>query len=215
MKTNTHPDSKNGNGSANGQLTKLVPSANNEKHIDVEPVREKLDQEQKTKLKRCEAMIKDGFDGMFEAGRALLTIRDERLYREKFSTFDEYCRERWGYSKTHANRMIGAAGVANVLTPIGVTVENESQVRALTGLKPAKVTKIWGKAAKMADGGRITANIVRRAVGEVVGKQERKKNQTKNARALKLLNRLEDAVNQDSRDQAIKLLRRIRNLLSP
>ncbi len=35
----------------------------------------------------------------YEVGNALLQIRDERLYRQTHSTFEEYCREKW--SKNH------------------------------------------------------------------------------------------------------------------
>lgn len=215
MKTNTDHGFKNGgNGSANGQLTKYIPPASPEKAVEGAFVPTVLTQEQKTELTKCELVIMDGVAKMYEAGRALMTIREEELYKDKYRTFDDYCRERWGYSKSHANRLIGAAGVVDVLTPIGAKVENESQVRALTGLKPAKVEKAWEKATKLAAGGKVTANLVRRAVNEVTGRPEQKRKPSKNATALTLLNKLEDAVNQDLRTEAIKLLRRIRKLLT-
>jgi hypothetical protein len=38
-------------------------------------------------------------------GLALLEIRDQRLYREAgYRTFEEYCKERWGWSICHVNR---------------------------------------------------------------------------------------------------------------
>lgn len=43
------------------------------------------------------------------AGEALATIRDERLYRVSHTTFDDYVRERWGFTRWTANRMIAAA----------------------------------------------------------------------------------------------------------
>jgi hypothetical protein len=49
-----------------------------------------------------------------------LEIRDSRLYRQEFDTFEDYCRERWKMSKTNANRLIDAAEVATNVTPIGV-----------------------------------------------------------------------------------------------
>ena len=143
------------------------------------------------------------------------TIRKEQLYKDKYKTFDDYCRERWGYSKTHANRLIDAAGVVDVLTPFGAKVENESQVRALAGLKPAKIEKAWGVADKLADGGRITASLVRRAVSEVSGPPEKKKKQkSKKAIASELLNKIEDAINAKETNDAIDLLRKLRKLLT-
>lgn len=32
-------------------------------------------------------------------GKALLTIRDSKLYREQFQTFNYYCKARWGMVK--------------------------------------------------------------------------------------------------------------------
>lgn len=31
-----------------------------------------------------------------DAGAALVNIRDRRLYRAEYSTFEEYCAKRWG-----------------------------------------------------------------------------------------------------------------------
>jgi hypothetical protein len=40
-----------------------------------------------------------------DVGLALLEIRDQRLYREAgYRTFEEYCKERWGWSICHVNR---------------------------------------------------------------------------------------------------------------
>ena len=55
-----------------------------------------------------------------------------RLYRLSHDTFEDYCKERWGMSKTHANRMIDSAEVVGNLTPIGVTPATESQARPRT-----------------------------------------------------------------------------------
>jgi hypothetical protein len=216
MKTNPSSDSKNGEATpATGKLTKYVPPADTEKAGAGDYVGEPLTLAEKTELHRCEAVISDAFEKGFEAGRALLTIRDGKLYKSEQATFEDYCRARWGYSKTHANRLIGAAGVANVLAPIGVTVENESQVRPLTGLKPAKVTKAWQKATKLAGEGKVTAALVRRAVNEIDGKPEKKKKKpSKNAKALALLNKVEDAINAKEITNAITLLRKLRALLN-
>jgi hypothetical protein len=46
-------------------------------------------------------------------GRALKAIRDQRLYREAgYPSFDAYCRERWGFGRTHATSLIRAAEAA-------------------------------------------------------------------------------------------------------
>jgi hypothetical protein len=41
----------------------------------------------------------------------MLMIRNQRLYREEYDTFEEFCRETLLRSKTHVNRMIQAGDV--------------------------------------------------------------------------------------------------------
>ncbi len=95
-----------------------------------------LDGSQESSLQDLEAVIEQGLKIFLKVGAALLSIRDRRLYREDFPTFEDYCRERWGWSKTHVNRQIDAAKVVQNLTPIGVKPQNEAQARELTRLTP-------------------------------------------------------------------------------
>lgn len=53
-------------------------------------------------LAECEKVIKKGLGTFLDVGRALADIRDNRLYREKYSTFEKYCKEVWDLGKTHA-----------------------------------------------------------------------------------------------------------------
>jgi hypothetical protein len=73
-----------------------------------------------------------GLQTFMEIGEALLEIRDSRLYRANFKTFEEYCRERWKMSKPQAYRLVDAAEVSKNLSPIGdIQPTHESQVRPL------------------------------------------------------------------------------------
>jgi protein gp37 len=111
-------------------------------------------------LARHEAIIEAGLLTFVEVGSALLSIREARLYRGAFGSFEDYCRDRWGMSKTHANRMIDAAGVASNLTPIGVMPANEAQVRPLARLGPEEQREAWTLAVESAPDGRPTAGQV-------------------------------------------------------
>jgi len=86
-------------------------------------------------LQQHEAVIERGLGTFVEVGTALAAIRDARLYRAEHATFEDYCRERWGFSKSHANRLVESAEVVLALTPIGVTdmpvIANEGQARAI------------------------------------------------------------------------------------
>jgi hypothetical protein len=82
-------------------------------------------------LPELERVIERGQQTFIEVGRALLEIRDRRLYRETHATFEAYCRERWGWSRRHANRQIEAARVVDAVGPVGPKPESERQARAM------------------------------------------------------------------------------------
>jgi hypothetical protein len=86
-------------------------------------------------LDECEAVIERGLETFVEVGQALLVIREGRLYKDTHSSFDAYCRERWGWSRQQADRTIGAAEIVEQLTPMGVSPQTERQARALAPLK--------------------------------------------------------------------------------
>jgi hypothetical protein len=62
---------------------------------------------------------------------ALLIIRDSRLYREQYGTFEEYCNEKWGMTSGRARQLIGASEVMdNLKSDTIVTLPTtESQAR--------------------------------------------------------------------------------------
>jgi hypothetical protein len=43
------------------------------------------------------------------AGSALAHVRDRRLYLPAYSTFKDYCRERWRLSRIHVKQLIESA----------------------------------------------------------------------------------------------------------
>lgn len=55
-------------------------------------------------------------------GKALKEIRDGKHYKDLgFKRFEDYCRQRWGLSKTHVNRQIESSTTVDIiLTPFGV-----------------------------------------------------------------------------------------------
>lgn len=116
-------------------------------------------------LSECESRIARGWT---EMATALLRIRDEKLYREGYKTFQEYCEVRWGYKKSHAHRLMSAAETLQRLerSPIGVIApQNEAQIRPLTKLPPESQANAWEKAVSTApiapDGSpRVTAKHV-------------------------------------------------------
>ncbi len=112
---------------------------------------------EQTELQQYEATIERGLKTFVDVGNALLAIRDGRLYRQEYGTFEEYCRERWGMTRQNANRLIAASETVLVLEPIGSKPENESQIRPLTSLKPEQQREVWQRAVESAPNGKVTA----------------------------------------------------------
>ncbi|WP_339406746.1 hypothetical protein [Nodularia sp. LEGE 04288] len=94
---------------------------------------------------------------VFEAGKALMELRDRRLYRSTHSTFEEYCKNRFGFERRHPYRLIEASVVFDNLmkmcpnwtqneieddpatvnsTQQQILPTSEGQVRPLTKLEP-------------------------------------------------------------------------------
>ena len=95
---------------------------------------------EKSDLERMEGRIEAKLAAFFEVAYALLEIKERKLYRVEFKTFEDYCRARWEINRAHAYRLIGAAEICKTLFPIGdiPLPVNECQVRPLGGL-PAKM----------------------------------------------------------------------------
>lgn len=80
------------------------------------------------RLTVLEAVIEKKLKSFLEVGAALLEIREERLYRLAYPTFETYCAERWGFTGARARQLMLA-----VRTNEGLPVElpNEAAARSL------------------------------------------------------------------------------------
>ena len=117
-------------------------------------------------LERCEVVIKQGLQTFIEVGQALMTIREKRLYRIGFKTFEDYCTHKWGMVQQSATRLIRAyETVTNLQSePIGsVLPKSENQIRPLTSLEPEIQKEVWTEVVKT-HGDKITAAKVQTVV---------------------------------------------------
>lgn len=116
------------------------------------------------RLDDAEQVIERGLHTFVEVGTALADIRDGRLYRESHGTFEAYCEQRWGLSRSHAYRLMEAAETVGAMSPIGDTPQpaTESQARELSGLSPDAAATIM-QAAHETSGGQLTASVIREA----------------------------------------------------
>lgn len=136
-------------------------------------------------LMEHEKVIEQGLSAFMDVGWALLKIRDKKKYKASgYSTFEEYCSERWAISRGQGRRLMAAAETvtamrrvdpdsddASRMVPTGTIPDpqSEAQVRPLTPLRdePAKAAEAWAAAVDDADGGQPTARQVEEAVEKI------------------------------------------------
>ncbi len=78
---------------------------------EVVQLQELSDEQQKERL-RLERQVERAF---YLAGCALAKLRQGKLYRSTHSTFEEYCQDRFSFTRRHVNYLISAAAVVENL----------------------------------------------------------------------------------------------------
>ena len=119
-------------------------------------------------LYACEAVVETASSNVFQVGLAFAGIRDGKLYRMEFQTFEAYCRHKWQYGRNYVNRMILAAQLfTHLVTTRHQKPDHETQLRPLIGLPLEQAEVAWENAVTKAGGRKITAQLVRRTVKEL------------------------------------------------
>lgn len=139
--------------------------------IDVPAVEipELTEDEQRDRL-HLERRVERAF---FEAGKALIELRDRRLYRSTHRTFEEYCRDRFGHNRRQSYLLMDAAVVFDNLAQKcdrsdHILPTNEWQVRPLTKLDPDIQPEAWQQAVESAKGKVPSHRIVKDAVQRII-----------------------------------------------
>lgn len=124
---------------------------------------------ERNELQACEQVIERGLQTFYEVGQALMEIRDAKLYRAEYSSFEAYCNERWGLKQSRAYQFIGAAAVIDNLKS-STLVElptTERYARPLTKLDPEDQVVAWQAVVDAVGEGKITAAHVEATVKRV------------------------------------------------
>lgn len=116
------------------------------------------------------------FDAWREAGPLFQELRDKRLYREITPDFNVYCRDKWGMSKRHVNRIIHSTKNAelceskmSIVGPAGPKTAFKSEVsaRPLSNVKHGKMQEVADQLEVIAQVEDLTERIVRDVVAKV------------------------------------------------
>ena len=154
----------------------LPPSDDQSEHsqtvfVEVVELEELTEDEQLLRL-QLERKVERAF---YEAGCGLRELKQKRLYRSTHKNFEEYCRERFNYSRDMAYLKISAAtvyeNIQQFLPTIGRQIQmptNERQLRDLVkaNFEPELQAAVWVKSVEEAGNkvpsGRIVKGIVER-----------------------------------------------------
>uniref|UniRef100_A0A0C1R7H7 Uncharacterized protein n=1 Tax=Tolypothrix bouteillei VB521301 TaxID=1479485 RepID=A0A0C1R7H7_9CYAN len=137
------------------------------KSVTVEVVYDELTPEELRERLQLERKVERAF---YEAGKALMELRNQRLYRSTHKTFEEYCRDRFGHTRQKSNYLIAAADVFENLTTSGCQIlpTSERQIRPLTKLEPVKQPEAWQLSIEAADGKSPPSRIVNDIVEQIM-----------------------------------------------
>lgn len=119
------------------------------------------------RLDELEAVIERGLTTFVDVGEALTEIRDSRLYRETYTTWEAYCQGRWGWSASRGHDLIRAAAIVALVSG-DTKPADERQARALRPLidQPEVLRDVWAGVIERAerDETPITGPVIRNAV---------------------------------------------------
>lgn len=127
-----------------------------------EQLPKKLTGAERMALLDWEQKIENGLKTFHEVGAALLEIKEEKLYRVTHETFEEYCRERWGFTRMYAHHlMVSSKTVASLNVNHGIQLPaNERQARELAKVPEEERLAVWQQVLEET-GGKPTAAAVR------------------------------------------------------
>lgn len=126
-------------------------------------------------LRQCEKVIEHGLRQFLLVGTALMQIKENKLYREQFSTFEEYVKERWQRSASWAYRTIEAAQCKNrvSLLPIGDKLNTERQLREWAKIPEEHEKEVAEAiASNLIEDEPITASLIKKTAAEYFAEPE-------------------------------------------
>lgn len=126
---------------------------------------EELKTNEKQELQKHETTIKKGLNTFVEVGQALLEIRENKLYRIEYNTFEQYCQEKWQMTRQRSYELINASVVIQNVSNCLQKPTTESQVRPLTRLEPEIQNAVWKETIEK-HGENITAKKVQEVAND-------------------------------------------------
>jgi hypothetical protein len=131
--------------------------------------------EEKTRLRQLELTVEKTIQGFIQCGRALLEIRESRLYRERYATFADYCRERFAIARSTADQLCRSTQVFQTLEATLADSEKPPEIVSELALRPISrlpgplQTETWRLASRIAPEGKTPTHAVTARVSRMIG----------------------------------------------
>ena len=122
------------------------------------------------RLKQLERSIESTKGAFVACGKALAEIRDSKLYRAEFPTFEEYCEKKHGWTRARAYQIMESSEIVSVLSnkkgQMSTVVDiSERAARELKDVPEKERAEVVKRAQKS---GAVTSASIKKAAGEVV-----------------------------------------------
>jgi hypothetical protein len=151
-------------------LTTLV-IASLEQTPALETVPTALTIQERVRLRQLELEIERNLTGFIKCGRALLEVRESRLYRERYVSFAEYCRERFAIARS-TDQLCRSTQVYETLTGSGFQIsENvpELTLRPISQLPSGDLqSQAWRISSMVAPEGKAPSHSVTSKVARMI-----------------------------------------------
>lgn len=128
-------------------------------------MKEKLSPKERARFEACKAQVAKWLEDRFETGLALTEIKNSRLYREDYDSFEDFCKSHHQLDKSYAYRLIEWCEVKK--SPTGDKIQNERQARAIAEVPQEQRQAVIKLATK--GGSPLTAKAIESAA-EIVKK---------------------------------------------
>lgn len=157
-----------------------------------------LSKPERARFQKLDKAVQAGIGAFVVVGMALKEIRDSKLYRDNYRTFEEYARERHDLSRSRCYELIDAAETVHHIesSAIGGQVPaNERQCRALAELPLEQRAAAWEEVVQRSGetGERITAKFIASIAGQDSRRESRTASRMTAADLDKRITKLQDA----------------------
>ena len=106
-----------------------------------------------------------GLNTFYEGGNALTEIRDNKQYKDNYSTFEDYCIKRWDIKRAYAYQLIQSVKtIENLSTVVDILPETQRQTRELSKAPEEQQAEVWQTAQEETGSEQPTAKEIKQAV---------------------------------------------------